>query len=135
MHILKHALLGVALFSSAAAIAREPAADARGEARLARILDGRMAGKPVDCIDLHSVDSTEVVDGTAIVYRDGGRVYVNRPEIGRETLDSGDILLTRTWSPRLCRVDTIHLLDRTSRFERGFVGLGPFVPYTRPKQG
>jgi hypothetical protein len=32
----------------------------------------------------------------------------------------------------LCSIDVVHLIDRTSRFERGFVGLGKFVPYVKP---
>jgi hypothetical protein len=134
MHILKSLVLGSALLASASAMAVTPREQATGEARLAKILDGRVAGQPVDCIDLHNVDSTEIVDGTAIVYHDGPRLYVNRPENGLDQLDDDSILLTRTFSTELCNVDTVHLIDRTSRFERGFVGLGRFVPYTRPKR-
>jgi hypothetical protein len=94
--------------------------------------DGRVAGKPVDCIDMQRIDGTEIVDGTAIVYRDGSRIYVNRPAMGRQSLRDDDILLTHTWSSQLCNIDTVRLLDRVSRFEHGFVGLGKFVPYTKP---
>lgn len=103
----------------------------RGEARLARILDGRVAGKPINCIDTRNIRSTEVVDGTAIVYRAGNRLYVNRPDIGATSLRRDDVLLTRSHDTRLCSVDTVRLLDQGSRFQRGFVGLGKFVPYTR----
>lgn len=134
MQLLKSALLVALLASGTAAVAGSPRVDARGEARLAKIVEGRVAGQPVDCIDLHRIDSTEVVDGTAIVYRDGSRLYVNRPQVGRESLNDDDVLLTKTYSPELCSIDTVRLLDRTSHFVRGFVGLGQFVPYTKPKQ-
>jgi hypothetical protein len=41
--------------------------------------------------------------------------------------------VSKTWTDQLCRIDTIRLLDQGSHFERGFVGLGQFVPYTKPK--
>jgi len=135
MYVLKTLIAGVLLATSSVALASSSSTEARGETRLTQILDGRTAGPPVDCIDLHNIDSTEVVDGTAIVYHDGNRLYVNRPTMGRESLDSDDILLTRTWSPELCSIDTVRLIDRGSRFERGFVGLGQFVPYVKPKRG
>jgi hypothetical protein len=102
------------------------------EARLAKLLDGRVAGKPVDCINLRSIQSSEIIDGTAIVYRVGKRLYVNRPRGGAEQLDRDDILATRTIGSQLCRIDMVRLIDRTSRFSTGFVSLGEFVPYTKP---
>jgi hypothetical protein len=134
MRVVKALVLGALLASSSAAIAGTADRAARGEARLAQIVEGRVAGQPVDCIDLSRIDSSEIVDGTAIVYHVGNRLYVNRPEIGGSWLDDDDILLTRSWSSDLCRIDTVQLIDRGSRFERGFVGLGQFVPYTKPKK-
>jgi hypothetical protein len=104
------------------------------EERLAKIVADRVPGKPVDCIRLRDVRSSQVLDGTAIVYESvGGRVYVNRPEIGAESLRRDDILVTKTWTDQLCSIDTVRLLDQGSRFEHGFVGLGQFVPYDRPR--
>ncbi len=101
----------------------------RGEARLAKLLDGREAGKPIDCIQLGSVSSTEIVDGTAIVYRVGSKLYVNRPETGASSLRRDDVLLFTNHDSRLCSIDSIKLLDNGSHFQKGFVGLGKFVPY------
>ena len=120
------------LVSSAPAAARPTRAE-RGEADLAKALEGRVAGKPVDCIFLNEISSSEIIDGTAILYRTAGnRLYVNRPSSGKESLSRGKILVTDTRSPQLCSVDTVKLLDNGSRFMAGFVGLGAFVPYSRP---
>jgi hypothetical protein len=101
-------------------------------ASLAKALDGRVAGKPVDCIQLHDIDSTEVFDHTAILYRTvGGKLYLNRPRSGLASLNDDDILVTRSWTPELCSIDTVNLVDRTSRFPTGFVFLGEFVPYSK----
>jgi hypothetical protein len=124
--------IGAALLAAALpAQAASPAATAKAEARLAKALDGRVAGKPVDCINLRNIQSSEIIDRTAILYRVGGKLYVNRPDMGKESLDSDDILVTKTYTSQLCSLDTVHLVDRASRFQSGFVGLGKFVPYTK----
>lgn len=108
-------------------------AQARAEARLAKIVEGRTAGAPVDCIVLQQINSTEIVDGTAIVYRmNNGTIYVNRPPSGANFLRRDLVLVTDTHSPNLCGVDIVRLLDSTSRMGAGSVGLGKFVPYPRP---
>ncbi|WP_421852125.1 hypothetical protein [Novosphingobium sp.] len=112
------------------------AVDARprltGEEQLAKLLEGRVAGKPVDCITLPNVQSSSVIDKTAIVYGSGSTIYVQRPKTGAETLDSNDILVTQLTTSQLCSIDTVQLRDRNGGFWRGFVGLDKFVPYTRP---
>ena len=122
------ALIGAAVPAVAATRVSES-----GEAKLAKALEGRTPGKPVDCISLNRARSSQIYEGTAIVYQDGSTLYVNRPSTGAESLRRDDILVSKTYTDQLCRIDTIRLLDQGSRFERGFVGLGQFVPYTKPK--
>ena len=102
------------------------------EQQLEKSLEGRVAGKPVDCIYMPTIRSTRIYDKTAIVYDAGSTLYVQKPRVGVESLDNDDVLVTRLTSSQLCSIDTVHLVDRTSRFQRGFVGLDKFVPYTRP---
>lgn len=101
------------------------------EARLDRMLEGRVAGKPVSCINLRNVQSSEIVDRTAIVYRVGGKLFVNRPRSGAYSLRRDDILVSNTIGSQLCRIDLVRTVDRTARFQTGFVSLGEFVPYTK----
>jgi len=122
-------LIGGALLAGAGTA---QAADRDPEAQLARAIAGRVAGKPVDCIDQHDIRSTQIIDNTAIVYEGaGGTIYVNRPRSGASSLRWGNILVTDTHSTQLCSIDVIHLIDSNSRMETGFVGLGPFVPYKK----
>jgi len=126
----------ILIAGTAILLAALPAAAARPspQQRLDTLLEGRVAGDPVNCINLRDIRSSEIIDGTAIVYRTGAnRLYVNRPTGGERQLDDSDILVTNTYSPQLCSIDIVRLLDRTSRFETGFVSLGKFVPYVRPK--
>lgn len=110
------------------------AGDRGGEAALARAIGARVAGTPVDCIDPQRVRSTQIVDGTAIVYDTGRTLYVNRPAAGAVSLRRYDVPVTRVDGGQLCRVDTVRLFDAVTRMQRGFVVLGRFVPYARPSR-
>ncbi len=130
---------GLKLFALGAALAMlagTTSANARpkltGEQELADMLKDRVAGKPVDCINLSTVSSSVIIDKTAIVYQSGSTYYVQRPRSGAETLDRDDVLVTRLTSSQLCSIDTVQLHDRSGGLWRGFVGLDKFVPYTRP---
>jgi len=109
-------------------LARQP--KLTGEAKLAKMLEGREAGKPTNCLPLGPTQESTIIDKTAIVYRFGSTLYVNRPS-NAESLDSDDILLTRQTSSQLCRLDSVQLIDRSSRFYSGFVALQDFVPYKK----
>lgn len=101
-----------------------------GEEKLAKILEGRVAGEPVNCISLLNARDTRVIDKTAIVYDAGRVIYVNRPR-HPAALDSDDIMVTRPTGSQLCRLDVVQMRDRTSFFYSGFVGLEDFVPYRK----
>ncbi|WP_420719850.1 hypothetical protein ACLIMP_01780 [Novosphingobium aerophilum] len=131
---LKH-VVGATLI--AASLLAAPTVNARqkltGEEQLAKLLDGRVAGDPVSCIQLSQSQDTQVIDKTALVYRVGRTLYVNRPT-NADRLDSDDILVTKLYSSQLCRLDTVQLHSRsTPSMWSGFVGLQDFVPYTKPK--
>ena len=132
MRLITSLIAAVALASGASAAT--PTAQQRADARMARLLEGRVAGKPVDCISLRSIQSTEVVDGTAIVYREiGDTIYVNQTD-DPHTLDRDDILVSEPWGSRLCSLDLVRLLDSSTRFTHGAVSLRKFIPYTRVAQ-
>ena len=117
-----------AVLAAATVLSLSVSADARPkimpEAKLAKMLDGRVAGKPQDCIFLPSIRGSRIVDNTAIVYDAGRTLWVNRPRSGAESLDDDDILVTRLHSSSLCSIDIVELHDRYGNFYSGFVGLG-----------
>jgi len=119
---------------TAAALMSAPALQAKekptGEERLAKLLEGREAGKPVDCISFSESRDAKVIDKTAIVYGHGRTIYVNRPMNARD-LDDNDVMVTKTSLSQLCKLDTVRMHDRSQFFFTGFVGLEQFVPYTR----
>lgn len=115
------------------AIAAVPASAARPdpEARLAKVLAGRVPRAPVDCIPLDRTGSSVTVPHAAIVYQQGGTFYVNRFANG---CDLGDdtFLVTRTPSTQLCRGDIAELRQTMSNIPRGSCVFGSFTPYVRP---
>ena len=119
---------GALLLGGGAALAREPV---DREAQLARALEGRVAEEPVDCIDLHRVRSSRVINDTAILYDTGSVIYVNRPRSGADSLNQWDVMLTRLPFDRLCSIDTVEMIDNQSRMLTGVVFLGDFIPYRR----
>ena len=124
----------ILLSLAAAATLTAPAAASprlHGEAQLAKLLEGRTAGTPVECIDLNRVYSSTIVDRTAIVYDSGRTLYVNRPRGGAEALDSGDTMVLKPFNHELCRIDTVQMYEMGARFFKGSVFLGDFVPYTK----
>ena len=125
------ALLASAPLALAAPAAAEHRESAKGEAQLARILEGRVAGEPQDCIDLARIRGSRIVGGTAIVYDAGRTLWVNRPRGGAEMLDRDDVMVTRPFGSRLCSIDRVDLVDAGVRFPTGFVSLGEFVPYRK----
>ncbi|MDX3910488.1 MAG: hypothetical protein QHC67_11785 [Sphingobium sp.] len=132
MRIIPSIMLSAAL--TAAGVQAQAAPNEKGEAKLAKEIEGRVAGKPVSCINFRDIRSSRIIDGTAIVYETSGRkIYVNRPTSGASFLRKGDALVTRTSLSQLCNVDIVRLYDTTARFERGSVGLGQFVPYEKVK--
>jgi hypothetical protein len=129
---MRNLLLALATLATASA----PAAAAprlTGEAELAKLTDGRVAGQPVDCIDLSRVRATTIVEGTALVYDTGRTVYVNRPRGGAHSLDKWNIMVLKPFNQRLCSVDVVQMLEPGGGFYKGSVFLGDFVPFTKPR--
>lgn len=129
----------IALFAPLAAfvaiaapvLADEAKDGAKGEAELAELLDGRVAGEPVKCLKRsRSSEAVQIIDGTALVFREGTTLYVNRPE-GARILDWNDLPVFRIFGTGPCARDQVELRDRSSLFPGPTLLLGEFVPYRR----
>ena len=101
-----------------------------GDAKLAKLLEGRVAGEPRSCINTRVNQNSEVIDGTAVVYGRGRTIWVNVPDNAQD-LDDNDALLIRQFGPQLCRQDIVTTFNPFGGFYTGNVFLGDFVPYTR----
>jgi hypothetical protein len=131
---MKHVLaFTLAIAPLNAPIAAEARSHLNGDEQLARLLEGRESGTPVQCI--LRIGDRKVIDKTAIIYRIGSTIYVNRTS-NPAKLDSRDSFLTQSTNAstsKFCRGDIVKSFD-----DRGgiiWTDLGEFqefVPYTRP---
>ena len=111
------------------------AAPDKAQAELAEMLEGRVAGEAVRCIDPSRVQGTTIIDGVGIIYRmPGNKLYLNRPRGGAESLDDWDVLLTELRGSNLCEREVVKLIDPSTQMLSGMVFLGEFVPYEKVEQ-
>lgn len=126
-------MLIMAALVAAPVAAKGPSAKERGEAELAKMLNGYVPGKQVDCVNLHDIVNQTVVDRTAIVFWGlGGKAWVNRPK-GAEFLNDDNILITKPFGSQNCRLDIIHQRDRYTHIQGPAIVFDNFTVYQKPK--
>jgi hypothetical protein len=123
-------LAGAALALTGATAAAKPTLAEKGEARLARMLEGRTAGEPVHCISALRNNRIQVIENVGIVYDAGDTIYVARP-IHRQMLDRWDVPVIERFGSQLCTSDIMRTVDRTGGHITGPLFLNEFVPYTK----
>lgn len=105
----------------------------KGEARLAKLLAGRVAGEPVRCIRAFRNLQMQAIDGTAYVYGSGSTIWVQRTRDPGQIDDRDYLQVIRRDSTQLCREDQTVQVDPNSGILSGAVFFEDFVPYTRIK--
>jgi len=111
----------------------EPAPMTKGEKRLAKLLEGRVAGEPVRCIRTLPSQRMQTIDGTAYVYGQGTTIYVQRTRDPGSINDRDALVTNRFNASELCRLDVMTTVDRVNGFFTGAVFFEDFVPYTKNK--
>jgi hypothetical protein len=149
MSALSHALIGAAAAALALAAALPAAAQlesapdveaqvdtrpmTKGEKRLAKLLEGRVAGEPIRCIRTLPSQRMQTIDSTAYVYGSGSTIYLQRTR-NPDQISDNDALVTRRFeASQLCRLDVATTIDRVLGQFTGAVFFEDFVPYTRVK--
>ena len=121
---------GALALAGATAAAARPTLAEKGEARLARMLEGRTAGEPVNCISAMRSERIQVIEYVGIVYDAGDTIYVARPNRPNQ-LDSWDVPIIERFGSQLCANDIMRTFDRGSGHFSGALFLNDFVPYTK----
>jgi hypothetical protein len=125
-------MVGFGLLAASSAQAE----NVNGEAKLAKILEGRTVRAAMPCLEMRKIITTQVINGTAIIYRLRGSptLYVNRPTIGAEDLDSNNALQVGP-AVELCEGNNLLTGDNGGHGagpgSNGGVRLGEFVPYVK----
>ncbi|MEM6476364.1 MAG: hypothetical protein AAF687_09375 [Pseudomonadota bacterium] len=134
------AAAGLSMATTAPATASDDAEQAeestemtKGEKRLAKLLEGRVAGEPQRCIRTLPNQRMQTIDNTAYVYGSGHTIYVQRTK-NPERIDDTDALVSRRFNAtQLCKMDIVNTIDPFVGFFTGAVFFEDFVPYTRVK--
>ena len=129
MKYLGSILAGIALAATPAMVSAQTPAE-KGEARLAKMLEGRVAGDPVSCISALRGNRLNVIDHVGLVYDAGGTIYVARASDPR-SLSRHDVVVVDRFGSQLCKQDVVRTIDRYNGHTTGAVFLSDFVPYTR----
>jgi len=129
------ATAALGMLAAPAVQADEAAEMTRGEQKLAKMLEGRVAGEPQNCIRTIGSRSLTSIDDTALVYRDGKTVWVNYTRTP-DAIDDDDYLVIKKFNPTsLCRTDQIQTYSRAGDFFSGVIFLEDFVPYRMAEEG
>lgn len=122
----RYALLLIALAVPAFAAGPE------GEAKLAKLVQGRTAGEPQSCIPLERNAQSHTIEKIGMVYEVGATRYVTRFEGGCDQLTPFTAIVTRTPTTQLCAGDIAQLVTTTTPvINVGSCTFGKFTPYTR----
>jgi len=114
--------------------AEAPAAATKGEQELAKLLKGRVAGEPMQCIRNLPNEQMRTIDGTAYVFGRGDTIYVQRT-LNPEAISQRNALAANRFSgTQLCRMDVLTTFDRVIGFFTGSVSMDDFIPYTRTRR-
>ena len=107
---------------------------AKEDARLEKALAGKVAGKPVSCIQLRNAQGTESFDndkGTILFKVSRKLVYRTDTNGGCRDIGHTNALITRSFNgSQLCRGDIATSADLTAGFSSGSCAMNDFVPYT-----
>lgn len=99
-------------------------------AEYARLLAGKTAEKPVDCIDTRfNRPSLSAYDGKLVYKVSNKLVYVSDTAGGCQAVARGDTLVTNQFQQRLCRGDLARTVDLRTGINSGSCAIGPFTPY------
>ena len=125
------AAIATASASANAADGDQPEELSRGEAELAQMLEGHVAGEPVRCLNLAQRDRLRVITDTALVFRDGDTLYVNRTN-APQFIDEFDVPVFKPFTSRFCNLDRVEFVSRAGGIVGPSVVLEDFIPYTKP---
>ena len=113
-----------------AAPAQKPDKPDKDRIAYEKLLAGKVAGKPQDCIDTRWTRPQLTAYDGKLIYRVSRKlVYVTDTGGGCEAVARGDTIVTRQFQTRLCRGDIAQTVNLPARIPSGSCAMGQFVPY------
>jgi len=119
-------IAALGLFGAAA-----PAAP--GQETAESLLAGRIAGKPVDCVDKSRLEGPQIIDAKTLIYHESGNRLWRNDLIGVcPGLQPMDTLIVDIYGTSLCRNDHFRALTPGLTIPGPYCRLGNFTPYDKP---
>lgn len=95
-------------------------------------LAGRVAEKPVQCIDPSFSGGPEITTQGTIIYRPvGKRIYVTTPIGPCPSLRPNTTLIVERFGSQQCRNDRFRVIDPPQTIPSPFCRFGSFVPWVK----
>ena len=109
---------------------------AERQAEYNKLIEGKVAGAPVDCLPRFDANDMRAIDDQTAVFKGVGndKVYVTRFGGSCYNLGApGYALVTKQYGEeRLCRGDIARIVQTSAGLTVGSCVIGDFVPYTTP---
>lgn len=104
------------------------------QAKLDKLLTGRVAGESQRCLKGYVTNNPIGIDDQTMLFRDGPRLWRTELQSGYRCSELGlnRMLVTVNKNIRLCRGDTTYIVDSKDGSPVGTCVVGDFVPYTKP---
>lgn len=110
-----------------------PAQDMSGDAELAKAIEGRTAGAPLNCVSASFIGTPQITDRDTLVYRSGRTLYVNQLDVACPGLREGNTIVMEIHGSQICRNDSIRVLEPGSTIPGPYCRLGNFTPFKKAK--
>ncbi len=96
-------------------------------------LAGRIAGAPVQCIDIRQNGGPQIVDSQTILYRPSGRrIWMTGPVGACPSLRPFDTLIVDVYSGQLCHNDRFRTVSAGMSIPSASCRFREFTPYDLP---
>lgn len=127
-------VVALALVLVGAGPAQEPARTAQAQAKLEKLLAGRVAGETKVCLKTTAINNPIAIDDRTMLFRDGPRLWRNDLQDGFHCADLGlnKALMTADRNIQICRGDKVQIVDMKDGYPVGACILGEFTLYTKP---
>ena len=127
----------VALLLAGASTPSGPSHSPEAQAKLDKLLAGRVAGEEKACVPVDRTKNAIAIDESTIVFRDGPRVWLNnlKASNGCSMIGHPYAMETESHVRQICSGTTINVIDLSEAGGGAAVGactLGDFVLYAKP---
>ena len=128
-------LLLITAALGACAAGPPPVRTAEAEAKLDRLIAGKVASQPISCLPHYRSNDMVVIDDSTVVFKNGRTLYRNDFQ-GGSCSNLGRFnyaLVSRISGTVLCRGYIAEIRDMSAGITVGSCVLGDFVPYSPPR--